>query len=118
MKRYSNLEAVLTCETTCNQWKFAFAEGYEYRGQPIMITEYGGIAFRSDKGWGYGRQVSTEEEFLSRFEGLTMAIKSVDSIVGYCYTQLTDVQQEINGILNEDRTPKFPLEKIKQINMA
>nr|WP_145157401.1 sugar-binding domain-containing protein [Paenibacillus terrae] len=118
MKRYSNLEAVLTCETTCNQWKFSFAEGYEYRGQPIMITEYGGIAFRSDKGWGYGRQVSTEEEFLSRFEGLTMAIKSVDSIVGYCYTQLTDVQQEINGILNEDRTPKFPLEKIKQINMA
>ncbi|PQP88824.1 glycoside hydrolase family 2 protein [Paenibacillus sp. AR247] len=118
MKRYSNLEAVLTCETTCNQWKFAFAEGYKYRGQPIMITEFGGIAFRSDKGWGYGRQVSTEEEFLSRFEGLTMAIKSVDSIVGYCYTQLTDVQQEINGILNEDRTPKFPLEKIKQINMA
>lgn len=118
MKRYSNLEAVLTCETTCNQWKFAFAEGCEYRGQPIMITEYGGIAFRSDKGWGYGRQVSTEEEFLSRFEGLTMAIKSVDSIVGYCYTQLTDVQQEMNGILNEDRTPKFPLEKIKQINMA
>ncbi|RED40470.1 glycoside hydrolase family 2 protein [Paenibacillus sp. VMFN-D1] len=118
MKRYSNLEAVLTCETTCNQWKFAFAEEYEYRGQPIMITEYGGIAFRSDKGWGYGRQVATEEEFLSRFEGLTMAIKSVDSIVGYCYTQLTDVQQEMNGILNEDRTPKFPLEKIKQINMA
>jgi len=118
MKRYSNLEAVLTCETTCNQWKFAFAEGYEYRGQPIMITEYGGIAFRSDKGWGYGRQVATEEEFLSRFEGLTMAIKSVDSIVGYCYTQLTDVQQEMNGILNEDRKPKFPLEKIKQINMA
>ncbi|MGG4047042.1 glycoside hydrolase family 2 protein [Paenibacillus favisporus] len=118
MKRYSNLEAVLTCETTCNQWKFAFAEGYEYRGQPIMITEYGGIAFRSDKGWGYGRQVATEEEFLTRFEGLTMAIKSVDSIVGYCYTQLTDVQQEINGILKEDRTPKFPLEKIKQINMA
>ncbi|MBB3126849.1 beta-galactosidase/beta-glucuronidase [Paenibacillus rhizosphaerae] len=118
MKRYSNLEAVLNCETTCNQWKFAFAEGYEYQGQPIMITEYGGIAFQSDKGWGYGRQVSTEEEFLHRFEGLTMAIKGVDSIAGYCYTQLTDVQQEINGLLMEDRTPKFPLEKMKQINMA
>lgn len=118
MKRYSDLEAILNGETTCNQWKYAFAEGYAYRGQPIIISEYGGIAFQSDKGWGYGRQVSTEEEYLERFEGLTKAIKNVESIVGYCYTQLTDVQQEINGLLNEDRTPKFPTEKIKQINMA
>lgn len=118
MKRYSNLEAILNGETTCNQWKYAFAEGYAYRGQPIIISEYGGIAFQSDKGWGYGRQVSTEEEYLERFEGLTKAIKNAESIVGYCYTQLTDVQQEINGLLNEDRTPKFPTEKIKQINMA
>lgn len=117
MKRYSNLEAVLDGETTCNQWKYAFAEGYGYRGQPIIISEYGGIAFQSDKGWGYGHQVSTEEEFLARFAGLTRAIKSIDAIVGYCYTQLTDVQQEINGLLNEDRTPKIPLDKIKEINL-
>lgn len=118
MKRYSNLEAVLSCETTCNQWKYAFAEGYAYRGQPIIISEYGGIAFQSDKGWGYGHQVSSEEEFMARFAGLTQAIKSVDAIVGYCYTQLTDVQQEINGLLYEDRSPKIPLDEIKKINMA
>ncbi|WP_123043355.1 glycoside hydrolase family 2 protein [Cohnella candidum] len=117
-KRYGKIDAVVGNETTCNQWKYAFAEGYRYQGQPIMITEFGGIAYQSDKGWGYGRQVDSDEEFLKRFEGLTRAIKSVDSICGYCYTQLTDVQQEINGLLTEDRKPKVPLEKIREINLA
>lgn len=118
LKQHANQDAMLRGETTVNQWKYAFAEGYEYRGQPIMITEFGGIAFRSDKGWGYGDQVSTEAEFVERFEGLTRAIKSVDSICGYCYTQVTDVQQEINGLLTEDRKPKIPLDTIRAINLA
>ncbi|GIP37864.1 beta-glucuronidase [Paenibacillus sp. J31TS4] len=116
LKRYANKEAIVNKETTCNQWKYALAEGYEYRGQPIMITEYGGIAFQSDKGWGYGGQVASEEEFLARFRGITQAIKSVDYICGYCYTQITDVQQEINGLLTEDRKPKISLAKIREIN--
>ncbi|MBB6634649.1 glycoside hydrolase family 2 protein [Cohnella thailandensis] len=118
LKRYANVEAVANNDTTCNRWKFAFAEGYGYRGQPIMITEFGGIAFKSDKGWGYGEQVSSNEEFIERFAGLTRAIKSVDAICGYCYTQVTDVQQEINGLLTEDRKPKFPLELIREINLS
>jgi beta-galactosidase/beta-glucuronidase len=118
LRQYASKEAIVSNETGCNQWKFAFAEGYEYRGQPIMITEYGGIAYQSDKGWGYGRQVATDEEFLKRFSGLTQAIKSVDYICGYCYTQLTDVQQEINGLLTEDRKPKIPLDRIREINLA
>ncbi|MFC4597501.1 glycoside hydrolase family 2 protein [Cohnella hongkongensis] len=117
-RQYKSKEAIVSNETGCNQWKFAFAEGYEYRGQPIMITEYGGIAYQSDKGWGYGRQVASGEEFLKRFEGLTRSIKSKEYICGYCYTQLTDVQQEINGLLTEDRKPKIPLEKIREINLA
>ncbi|MBD2871775.1 glycoside hydrolase family 2 protein [Paenibacillus arenilitoris] len=119
LKRYAgNKEAIVSNETTCNHWKYAFAEGYGYKGQPIMITEFGGIAFQSDKGWGYGEQVTTDEAFLARFEGLTKAIKSVDYISGYCYTQLADVQQEINGLLTEAREPKFPLEKIRAINLG
>lgn len=118
-KRYQDRkEAIVQRVTTCNQWKYALAEGYGYRGQPIIISEFGGIAFRSDKGWGYGRQVATETEFLERFEGLTRAIKSVDYISGYCYTQLTDVQQEINGLLTEDRKPKIPTDQIREINLA
>lgn len=116
LERYADIDAILNKRTTCNQWKYALAEGYEYRGQPIMITEYGGIAFQSDKGWGYGRQEGSEEDFLNRFEGLVRAIRSVDAICGYCYTQLADVQQEINGLLTEDRKPKFPLDKIREIN--
>ncbi|MBQ4898687.1 glycoside hydrolase family 2 [Paenibacillus sp. Marseille-P2973] len=118
LKRYAgNKDAIVNKEITCNQWKYALADGYEYKGQPIMITEFGGIAFQSDKGWGYGHQVQTDEEFLERFDGLVQAIKSVDYICGFCYTQLTDVQQEINGLLTEDRKPKFPLAKIKEINL-
>lgn len=119
LRRYKDSkDAIVNREITCNHWKYALAEGYGYRGQPIIISEFGGIAFRSDKGWGYGRQVLTEGEFLERFEGLTRAIKSVDYISGYCYTQLADVQQEINGLLTEDRKPKIPLAQIKEINLA
>ncbi|MNW63878.1 hypothetical protein D3C74_421140 [compost metagenome] len=119
LKRYAgNKDAIVKKETTCNQWKYALADGYEYKGQPIMITEFGGIAFESEKGWGYGHQVQTDEEFLKRFDGLIQAIKKVDYICGFCYTQLTDVQQEINGLLTEDRKPKFSLEQIREINLA
>ncbi|WP_090109730.1 glycoside hydrolase family 2 protein [Cohnella sp. OV330] len=118
LKRYTGLEAITGNDTTCNKWKYAFAEGYGYRGQPIMITEFGGIAYRSDKGWGYGRQVDSDEAFIERFAGLTRAIRSVEGICGYCYTQVTDVQQEINGLLTEDRKPKIPLERIREINLS
>lgn len=119
LKRYEgNKEAIVSKETTCNHWKYALADGYEYKGQPIMITEFGGIAFQSDQGWGYGQQMENDEEFLRRFDGLVQAIKSVEYICGFCYTQLTDVQQEINGLLTEDRKPKFPLEQIRAINLA
>lgn len=119
LRRYKdNKDAIMSSETTCNQWKYAFAEGYGYRGQPIIISEFGGIAFQSDKGWGYGEQVESEEAFMERFKGITQAIQSVDYICGYCYTQITDVQQEINGLLTEDRKPKVPLEQIRAINLG
>lgn len=111
-------DAVLGSASTCNQWKYAFAEGYAYRGQPVMVTEFGGIAYRSDAGWGYGRQVSSDEEFVERFRSLIQAIKGLDYVCGYCYTQLADVQQEINGHLTEGREPKIPLDKIREINLG
>lgn len=96
--------------------KFIFAGGYNYKEQPILITEYGGIAFVSSEGWGYGKGVKDENEFLERFQELTRAIMSIDYISGFCYTQLTDVQQEVNGLLTYDRKPKIPPEKIREIN--
>ncbi|PWU67926.1 glycoside hydrolase family 2 protein [Gracilibacillus dipsosauri] len=117
-QRYKDKQLILENKLPHNKHKYAFAEGYSYQGQPIMITEYGGIAFNHESGWGYGNQVETEEEFLKRYQDITDAIKSIPYICGYCYTQTTDVQQEVNGLLREDRTPKIALEKIKSVNDA
>ena len=99
-----------------NLGRAAFAGGYSYCGQPVIISEFGGIAFQNDgQGWGYGNKVSSEEEFLSRFDAITTAIQKLPFCCGFCYTQLTDVQQEVNGLLYPDRSPKFEMSKIKKI---
>jgi beta-galactosidase/beta-glucuronidase len=92
----------------------------EYSGQPYIVDEYGGLKWIvgkrfSEESWGYGEEVQTEEEFFKRLEALTDAILSFDHIVGYCYTQLTDVEQEQNGIYNYDRSEKFDSAKIYKI---
>ncbi|WP_058308483.1 glycoside hydrolase family 2 protein [Gracilibacillus massiliensis] len=116
--RYKEKDTILGNKIPHNHQKYAFAEGYEYQGQPVILTEYGGIAFKDESGWGYGNQVASEQEFLDRYKEITDAIKNIPYISGYCYTQTTDVQQEINGLLNEDRTPKIAMEKIKEVNDA
>jgi beta-galactosidase/beta-glucuronidase len=117
LRRYEDKSPIVNNELSFNNWKYALAQGYTYSGQPIIISEFGGIAFQTDKGWGYGKQVVTEDAFIERFRSITQAIKNIDYICGYCYTQVTDVQQEMNGLLTEDRKPKIPLELIKEINM-
>ena len=92
----------------------------EYEGQPFILDEYGGIKWVvgqefSEISWGYGNAPKTLDEFYERLEGLTDAILFYDYICGYCYTQLTDVEQEQNGIYNYDRTPKFDMEKIRKV---
>lgn len=91
-----------------------------YSGQPFFIDEYGGIKWVvgqqfSDISWGYGQGPKTLDEFYNRLEGLTDAILAVPYMSGYCYTQLTDVEQEQNGVYNYDRTPKFDMSRIKAI---
>jgi len=96
--------------------KSAFASGYSYRGQPIIISELGGIAFDKGEGWGYGNKVNTKEDFIKRFDAITTAIKKIDAICGFCYTQVTDVQQEINGLMDMDRNFKVDPETLREIN--
>ena len=113
-------EKILNNLESINSKHKLFAEGYKYEAQPIIMSEYGGIALNSEEGWGYGKQVKDENEFLERFNILTDIIKKIPYIKGgYCYTQLTDVQQEINGLVDENRNEKFSnkvKEKIKEIN--
>lgn len=95
--------------------KMAVAKGYEYNNQPVMISEFGGIAFSNVSGWGYGNKVEGEEQFLSRFKKITHAIMDLDYVCGFCYTQLTDVEQEVNGLMYENHELKFETSKIKEI---
>ncbi len=115
--RYSDKDKILGNVIPHCLSRYAFTPGYEYKGQPIIISEYGGIAFNNGEGWGYGNQVKTEEEFLERFDSITTAIKQMKYVCGYCYTQTTDVQQEINGLYTEDRKPKVNIERIREINL-
>ena len=92
-------------------------DGYPHRGQPICLSEFGGIAFtqsgdqQGEKGWGYQRARSLEE-----FEELACTLievaRTTGMFSGFCYTQFADTFQEVNGLLYSDRTPKLPLERI------
>lgn len=82
-----------------------------------FVSEYGGIRWSIEEsdGWGYGQAPKTEEEFLERFKGLTEAILFSPHMGALCYTQLTDVEQEINGLYTYDRRPKFDTEILRKI---
>ena len=95
-----------------------FAGKQQYDGvKPMFVSEYGGIRWTEDaSGWGYGVGPKTAEEFLSRYRALTTALLNNPEHMGFCYTQLTDVEQEQNGLYTYDRKPKFDPEIIKHIN--
>ena len=97
----------------------------EYKNDmPYILDEFGGIKWNpaqqlegtSQTSWGYGEPPHSLDEFYARLEGQVKVVVSLsDYIWGYCYTQLTDVEQEQNGIYYYDRTPKFDMERIRSI---
>jgi len=93
-----------------------------HEGQPYLVDEFGGIKWipegrrpHSKTSWGYGQEPKTIEEFYARLEGMVRGLASLKHVTGWCYTQLTDVEQEQNGIYNYDRTPKFDMARIAKI---
>lgn len=114
---YNTLEKIISGIWPAHH-KGAFADGYGYKGQPILISEFGGCAFSRDvqgNDWGYGESVESTAAFLDRFQCLIDNIKAIPLICGYCYTQLTDVQQEVNGLFDASHHPKFNLKDIADI---
>ncbi len=83
--------------------------------QPIVLTEFGGIAFGAptEDIWGYSRS-DTPQHLLERYTALLDVVRSLPALAGFCYTQLTDTYQEANGLLYADRTPKAPFEEIAE----
>jgi beta-galactosidase/beta-glucuronidase len=100
----------------------ALAPGYKYNGTPVLLSEFGGIAYIPQghdvpaESWGYSGVEKTDASALERLKGLYLGIAKVPGFVGICYTQLTDVEQEINGLLTYDRKPKFPVAAVREIN--
>ncbi len=77
--------------------------------RPYFVSEFGGIGWEegAPEGWGYGKNPRSREEFMARFRGLVAALLGNPGVAGFCYTQLTDVEQERNGLMTYDRRPKF-----------
>ncbi len=94
-----------------------FDDRQQYDGKkPVFISEYGGIGFMLDNnGWGYGNIPTTKEEFMARLKDVTDAILDNEALCGFCYTQLTDVEQECNGLYTYSRQSKFDTDEIASI---
>lgn len=90
------------------------------KGIPVFISEYGGIRWDTgsakERDWGYGERPKTREEFIERYQRLTEVILDNPRMSGFCYTQLYDVEQEVNGLYTYDRKPKFDMKVFQEIN--
>ncbi len=91
-----------------------------YRGQPFFISEYGGMHVRTPRdtgsGWGYDGAGLSVDDFFARYKGLTDGLLDDPNMFGFCYTQLTDIEQEQNGIYFYDRAPKYDVARLRAIN--
>ena len=101
MKKSSQLDSLSAPEGDC--------------GVPFMISEIGGIGWPAEGGWGYGAAPKNSNEFYARYQGTLDALLDNPNLFGFCYTQLTDIEQEHNGLYYYDRRPKFDLKKIHAI---
>ena len=110
-RRYRNLETALEPGARTRP---AFLPGYDYGGQPLVVSEFGGIALASDAGWGYS-EAAGPDALAHAYREMVEALMAPGPVEGFCYTQLTDVEQERNGLLTFDRRPKVDLELIRAI---
>jgi beta-galactosidase/beta-glucuronidase len=110
-QRYADIGKILDFRK-----KAVYADGFGYNGEPILVTEFGGISYKKGDwdGWGYSG-AEDEEDLLERLSNVIEPLQQSPLVQGYCYTQLTDVEQEINGLITYHRKPKVPLESIRKI---
>ena len=133
----STQKDVFTSEFSCLDnlsWLVFKGKKYPYKNQKYLLTEgeilkIGRIWLYvreihlntsmnkkdNDDGWGY-TFVTSDDAFIEDYRRVLMALKQSEVLVGFCYTQITDVEQEINGLLTYDRKPKVDLKIIKEIN--
>jgi beta-galactosidase/beta-glucuronidase len=112
--RYESIDKILD-STPSN--RTLIAQGYEYSGEPIIVSEFGGISFCKDNtvGWGYSNAQS-DDDFSQRYHNVVAPLLKSSCVQGFVYTQLCDIEQEINGLLTYDREYKVNPEIISAIN--
>jgi beta-galactosidase/beta-glucuronidase len=92
-------------------------DGVTDEGQPVMLTEFGGVNFQPgaerEDGWGY-TAAENGDDWIARITALYDGIRASTFLAGSCYTQFTDTMQETNGLLTADREPKVPIERIRR----
>lgn len=98
--------------------QFGGEPGVDYAGQPFVVDEYGGTWWKdsaqADTSWGYGERPTSQAEALERILALTAVLLANPAVAGFCYTQLTDIEQEQNGLYTYDRVAKFPVEPLRE----
>ena len=101
-RRYRSLDSALDGSANGHP---SYEAGSAYRGEPVMVTEFGGLRVAGSGGWGW-LEVADEAAFAAVYQHLIDALMEPGPVQGFCYTQLTDVEQEQNGLLTSDRKPK------------
>jgi beta-galactosidase/beta-glucuronidase len=115
---YKDLEKALNSSPSKTSNRMCYAKGYKYENVPVIISEYGGVAYTENCDnlqWGYGKRLDNKELVLEKIRNLTHAVMDIEGVCGFCYTQLSDVEQEINGLLDHNHEYKFEVKQIREI---
>ncbi|MGH3355143.1 MAG: glycoside hydrolase family 2 protein [Nocardioidaceae bacterium] len=117
-ERYADADAVRrTVRDGRPAGRSVLLTGFEPGDRPVMLTEFGGVRYAVGEpgdGWGYS-EVSSGQEYTERLTELVEALLDSNALAGFCYTQLTDTEQEQNGLLTQARKPKIPVEHIRAV---
>lgn len=113
--RYDSLEEMLKGP----QNRAIYVDGYHYNDEPVILSEFGGIAYDSSNygknSWGYSG-AENQGEFEAKVLAIISQVQESSILQGYCYTQFNDLEQEVNGLVTMERQPKVSIEKMKRIN--
>ncbi len=116
-KRLHDRHADGPCDVVEPREQFGGLPGAAYAGEPYVVDEYGGTWWEEgaegEEGWGYGARPASAEEALARIEALTAVLLENPRMAGFCYTQLTDIEQERNGLYTYERNLKFDAARLK-----
>jgi beta-galactosidase/beta-glucuronidase len=117
-RRYGSAAAVIDTLTGIDPLRRRVVlDAEDIADQPVMVTEFGGLSLEPKTGqaWHGYATAADDDEYFGMMKGLFDAIYACADVAGFCYTQLTDTLQETNGLLDENREPKLPVERLREV---